>query len=111
MRAARGSSMNDSDVRRALHLTELVRHTDGDPRVVNKLGLIHGEVRVDVAVINGVVHGFEIKSDADTLNRLQRQAAAYERVLDLMTLVAPMRHLELARKPLRPCRGRLSVER
>lgn len=102
--------MNERDVRKALYMTELVHHSDGDTRVIDELGLIHGEARVDVAVINGVVHGFEIKSDADTLNRLQRQAAAYERVLDLMTLVAPMRHVNVARKSLPACWGLLSVE-
>lgn len=52
-----------------------------------------GDSRVDVAVINGKLEGFEIKSDRDRLVRLPRQAAAYGRVFDRMTIVSCERHL------------------
>jgi hypothetical protein len=44
-------------------------------------------VRIDVAVINGALHGFEIKSDSDSLARLPLQAKEYSKIFDFMTLV------------------------
>jgi hypothetical protein len=55
-----------------------------------------GESRVDVAVINGKLEGFEIKSDRDRLDRLPRQAKAYGRVFDRMTIVCCERHVQAA---------------
>lgn len=93
--------MRDLDVRRALHATELARHrNDPGTLVIDELGLAWGTVRVDVAVVNGSIHGYEIKSDSDTLERLPAQAELYGRVLDRVTLVAG-RHLEGA-APLVP---------
>jgi hypothetical protein len=81
--------MRDLDVRRALHAKELARHrNDPGTLVIDELGLAWGTVRVDVAVVNGSIHGYEIKSDSDTLERLPAQAAIYARVLDRVTLVA-----------------------
>jgi hypothetical protein len=39
---------------------------DLDTRVVEEMGIWAGSVRVDIAVINGEFHGFELKSDRDT---------------------------------------------
>ena len=89
--------MRDRDVRQALHKTELARHrADPGTLVIDELGLSWGEIRVDVAVVNGSIHGYEIKSDSDTLDRLPAQAEMYGRVLDRVTLVAG-RHLEHAK--------------
>jgi hypothetical protein len=88
--------MRDLDVRRALHETVLAAHRgEPDTLVVDELGLECGDVRVDVAVVNGSIHGYEIKSDADTLERLPAQAEVYSRVLDRVTLVAG-KHLDEA---------------
>lgn len=85
----------DADIRRAL-LRDLATAHAGDPEtlIVGEMGLDQGRVRVDVAVINGMLHGYEIKSDRDTLVRLPVQAAAYGAVFDAVTIVASGRHLE-----------------
>lgn len=54
-------------------------------------------VCLDLAVVNGKLHGYEIKSDRDKLDRLQSQVAGYSRVVDYASLVAGYRHFELAR--------------
>ena len=80
--------MRDRDVRQAL--TENLRALhDGAPdtHIRHELGLEHGQVFVDVVVINGELHGYELKSDSDTLDRLPRQVQAYSAVLDKATLV------------------------
>lgn len=63
-----------------------------DHRIIPELGLWHGAARIDVAVVNGVLHGFEIKSDRDTLNRLPDQMGAYNAVFDQVTLVVGSKH-------------------
>lgn len=62
-------------------------------RIVEELGIGHGAARVDIAVINGVLHGYEIKSDRDTLLRLPEQMNMYNSVFDQMTLVVGKSHL------------------
>lgn len=87
--------MRDRDVREALRRRVLAEHTrDPDTLVIDELGLAHGSSRVDVAVVNGRLHGYEIKSDADTLTRLPAQAAAYSAVFDRVTIVAGSKHAD-----------------
>lgn len=85
--------MRDIDVRRALHKKVLREHrTDPDTLVLDELGLCNGDARVDVAVINGMIHGYEIKSEKDSLERLPRQVKAYNATLDRVTLVVYTGH-------------------
>ena len=89
--------MRDCDVRAALHAKVLAEHHDQpDTLVMDELALWYGTARVDVAVVNGRIHGFEIKSDRDTLERLEGQARIYSNVLDRVTLVVGTKHLERA---------------
>ena len=67
-----------------------------DTLVVEELGLCQGRVRIDLATVSGVLHGYEIKSPRDRLTRLASQAAIYSRVLDRVTLVVGPRHVEAA---------------
>jgi hypothetical protein len=85
----------DIDIRAALRKTELADfYRDGTSRVVEEFGIDNGITRIDIAVVNGVFHGYEIKSDADTLDRLPTQAASYNRVFDFIWIVAGEKHLE-----------------
>jgi hypothetical protein len=59
---------------------------------IDELGIEEGAARVDLAVVNGELHAFEIKSPVDSLVRLPAQAAAYGRVFDRITLVVADRH-------------------
>lgn len=61
--------------------------------VIEELGICQGRVRVDIALVDGVLHGFEIKSELDSLRRLTGQIDLYSRVFDRVTLVAARRHL------------------
>jgi hypothetical protein len=85
--------MNDHQLRRALKSKVLVRHAkDPDTRILEELGLRHGAARIDVAVVNGIIHGFELKSDKDNLKRLPHQVTIYNSVLDKVTVVVGGRH-------------------
>lgn len=90
--------LSDRDIRVAAHRHLLPHaHNCSDTLVIEELGLSHGAVRIDIAVINGHIQAFEIKADLDSLVRLPRQVAAYGLVADAATLVATDRHLEKAK--------------
>lgn len=87
----------DSDVRAALMKSVISDHiANPGTLVVEELGLDRGSCRVDVAVVNGLLHGYEIKSDADTLARLPSQVVGYSAVLDKATLVVGASHVASA---------------
>jgi hypothetical protein len=62
------------------------------------LGLRHGAARIDLAVVNGIIHGFELKSDKDNLKRLPHQVTIYNSVLDKVTLAVGTKHASEAMK-------------
>ncbi|MBE0611091.1 MAG: sce7726 family protein [Dehalococcoidia bacterium] len=87
--------MRDLDIRSSLRLQLETTHAgDPDTLILDELGLCQGEARVDLAVVNGLIHGFEIKSERDTLARLAGQAAVYDRALDAVSVVAACSHVE-----------------
>lgn len=89
--------MRDYEIRLALDNALRVEHgDDADTLIRHELGLCAGRRRIDVALINGELTGYEIKSDEDTLVRLAGQAEAYGRVLDRAILVTTHRWLDKA---------------
>jgi hypothetical protein len=93
------SATTDIEIRTALHQKTLRRfHECPHTLVVNELALIHASARVDIAVINRCVNGYEIKSAADSLSRLPRQVSLYEECLEKLTIVCAPKHIEGVRK-------------
>ena len=80
--------MNDAKIRYAIH-SQLIRnyHRSKKAIIVDELGIHHGRSRVDIAVINCFLYGFEIKSELDDLSRLPGQVDAYNSVFNKITLV------------------------
>lgn len=99
--------VKDADIRSILHLLEIPKLCESDPesRVIDELGIMEGAFRMDVAVVNNKLHGYEIKSAADNLDRLPSQQSAYNKVFDKLTLVVDERHVEHAVKMVPPCWG------
>lgn len=93
-RAARDGEVRDLLKR---HLVDL--HCGDDTVILDELGLCQGDVRVDVAAVNGELAGFEIKSPADTLARWPNQCLVYSKVVDRAWLVATDKTLEHAGAP------------
>lgn len=92
------ASVRDVDIRRRLH--EEVRRlhaTEVGTLFVDELGLCQGVARIDLAVINGSLHGYEIKSECDTLDRLPGQRDVYSRALDFVTIVTSAKHAKKIR--------------
>lgn len=85
--------MNDADIRAALKNELLRSHAkDVDTLLLDEFGVRHGAARLDLVVVNHRVHGYEIKSDLDSLRRLPDQIRAFGSVVDRMTLVVGYRH-------------------
>ena len=62
-------------------------------RIIEELCLNDYTTRIDIAVVNGILHGYEIKSDLDTLERLPKQIRSYDSIFDQITLVVGTDHL------------------
>lgn len=87
--------MRDIDIRSALIAKlELLHRSDKNTRIVQELGLRLGLARIDIAVVNGRVHGYEIKSEHDTLARLPGQVTVYNQTLDYVSIVAAQSHVD-----------------
>ena len=102
--------LSDAEIRPALRSKILGDYgEEQDTVLIEELGICRGQVRVDMALVNGHLHGFEIKSDRDSLKRLGAQAEIYTKVFDRMTIVAGKRHLDGVLKCLPPWWGVLKV--
>jgi hypothetical protein len=85
----------DREIREALHRKLFKRyHKDPNTLVIDELGLAHGKHRIDVAVLNGCIHGYEIKSSKDKLTRLPQQFSEYRRSLEKLSIVAAPNHID-----------------
>jgi len=91
--------MRDMDIRLALH-KEIIPPiaAEANSLVIDELGICQGDARIDIAVINGNLHGFEIKSKRDSLARLPAQTELYSKVFNTVTLVSSDSHIEKATK-------------
>ena len=84
--------ISDLDIRPALY-TMLRQSHAGEAQTVfiQELGICQGLARIDIAVVNKVLHGYEIKSDRDSLRRLPSQVEMYSKVVDKATIVVGYR--------------------
>ena len=87
--------MRDCIVRSAFHQSILKSaHSCEDTFVIDELGLRNGESRADIAVLNGKLIGYEIKTEKDNLNRLKSQIQAYNEVFDKIYIITGLKHLD-----------------
>lgn len=87
--------MREAEVRDAVVSRLRSQHPDErQTRIVHELSLCQAEARIDLAVVNGRLTGWEIKTAADTLARLPVQEPVYSRVFDRVWLAADARHLD-----------------
>jgi len=80
--------MLDFEIRNILKTTLLHKYyADTTSKVVEEFEIPAAKARIDMAVINGYMHGYEIKSSRDTLQRLPSQLNAYSKVFDYLSVV------------------------
>jgi hypothetical protein len=91
--------MRENIIRSAFHERVLKNaHEDHNTFVIDELGLKNGECRADIAVLNGKMIGYEIKTENDTLNRLPAQAVSYTHIFDKAFIIVAKKHLEASIK-------------
>lgn len=90
--------MNDPKIRSKLHADLLAKyHEDPNSKVIDELRLSPARAQIDVAVLNGAFHGYEIKSAVDSLARLESQIKGYSKVFDYLSIVTEENHLSKIR--------------
>ncbi|GAB1804441.1 sce7726 family protein [Priestia megaterium] len=90
--------LKDFEVRKSLiQYLHTKYKEDKETKIVNEMGICFGQSRIDVATINGILHGYEIKSESDTLVRLPGQMEDYNKVFDRMTIVVSQKYLDKVR--------------
>jgi len=86
--------MNDLEIRQNFHRKRLQRqHAQKGTLVIDELGLNHGRCRADIAVVNGHLIGYEIKSNNDSLRRLKGQVESYNSVFDRISVIVDDRYV------------------
>lgn len=91
--------LKDIDIRKQLHKEINYKfRSQRDTIVIDELNLCQGDARIDIAVINGKIHGYEIKSERDNLSRLSNQIDIYNQVMDTVTIVTGENHLDDIKK-------------
>lgn len=92
--------LGDKEIRRALRSFLSSEHCEDRGKqgalIVEELGFCRGQARIDLVVVSAGLHGYEIKSERDTLRRLKTQVEIYSRVLEHASLVTCERHLDEA---------------
>ena len=79
--------LKDADIRSSLYRSIEIKNRKAIYRIIPEMAICDGLARVDVAVANGKLCGYEIKSDADTLARLSSQQIYYDRTFDNISIV------------------------
>lgn len=91
MKAVAKVKTNDKAVRKKL--TEVLLHDVKTDCIFEEFAVIRGKARADVVSISdNKIHAYEIKSDADNLDRLPAQVAHYGKVFTTVTLVVGAEH-------------------
>lgn len=90
--------MLDPHIRKPL--VDKIMSEDHSARVFHEFQLCRGAGRADLAVVNGTMAGFEIKSEKDTTDRLSLQVENYDRIFNYSTAVIAGKHIRNARKVL-----------
>lgn len=85
----------DSDIRKALvkGFRSIPEFCTSDTIIIHELDVCGGTSRMDVAVVNGKLHGYEIKSQQDNLQRLPFQVKDYNKVFNTVTIVTTDNHM------------------
>lgn len=88
--------MRDADLRSAIAARVQVRFAEEPHILVSEVEVRGHDRRMDLLLVGSRLTAFEIKSDVDTLVRLQAQSAAYSRVVDRAVLVVGARYAQRA---------------
>lgn len=102
----------DIDIRNFLY-SIILKEYKNDPgtRIINEFsnGASGYGARIDVAVINESINGYEIKSDRDNLQRLPKQIELYSKAFDKITIISGKVHIDRIMNLVPECWGVIEV--
>jgi hypothetical protein len=75
-----------------IHNILLGKHSLNTASMLNEFRV--GECKADLAILNGTAKVYEVKSERDSLSRLERQVAAYEQVFAQVYVIAAENHVD-----------------
>lgn len=87
--------LKDNDIRIPLIKMLIAQNEGHDYRIIPEMAVCDGLSRVDIAVANGKLCGYEIKSDADTLERLDSQQKYYNQTFDKVYIVVGKKYANI----------------
>lgn len=79
--------LTDFDIRNSLINQIKKDNHKKNYRILEELVICDGSSRIDIAVANGKLLGYEIKSDYDTLDRLDNQIKYYNKTFENITII------------------------
>jgi hypothetical protein len=74
------------------HKILLGKHSLHSASMLNEFRV--GECKADIAILDGTATVYEVKSERDSLNRLERQVAAYSKVFARVYVIAADNHVD-----------------
>lgn len=81
------AATRDRDIRVALESWLLSKQHDSPVRIIHEFPIPRPSSRIDIALINGRISGYEIKSDVDSLTRLSSQVSSYRKIFEHLCVV------------------------
>ncbi|GAB3441628.1 sce7726 family protein [Massilia solisilvae] len=89
--------LNEGDIKAAVIDKLFASAALSDAVLINEMVIANWSRRADLVVANGKLHAFEIKSDFDSLRRLQGQVETYLSRFDKVTVVCTPKFAQLVR--------------
>lgn len=88
----------DSDIRKVLY-SEFLKEKKftKNPKetiIIDEFSSSYSSARIDISVLNGSLHGYEIKSERDTLERLPKQVEYYTKIFEYITVVTTEKYIK-----------------
>ncbi len=84
--------MTESEIRNALMLRISASTNDAETAFISEMFIDKFSRRADLIVVNGKLSVFEIKSERDTLDRLDGQISSYQNFFEEVTVVCATKH-------------------
>src|SRR5690625_1860794 len=79
--------LTDYDIRKILMKKIKYDNKNKSYRIIEEQVISNGQARIDIAVSNGKLIGYEIKSDHDSLSRLDNQIKHYNKTFENITII------------------------
>lgn len=94
--------LNEGDIKAAVIDKLFSADALTDAVLINEMVVANWSRRADLVVANGKLHAFEIKSDLDSLRRLEGQLETYLHRFDKVTVVSTPKYLSLIKENADP---------